>query len=206
MTAVYRLMNDPELADNKYKAVYTGNNNIATVHHEINFLNDPPRRVPIELPKELQYTLNEDKLDNIDWLPTNSNHDVFSKKLITAIGSVGKVDWILVPVHLKNKEGIKVFEENYQCVLYNEYCDCFDYENSEYKPGIWTIMDPAEVTARKRKDVNAISKFILKEPKSGFPPLFRLLAHPTELLISADCHRAISQAGIKVRMHLMGDF
>ena len=206
MTAVYSLTNDPELADSKYKAIYTGKDNVAKIYDEINFLNDPPRRIPIELPKELQYTLNEDKLDNIDWLPTNFNHDVFSKKLITAIGSVGKVDWTLVPVHLKNKEGIKVFEENYQCVLYNEYCDCFDYEKSEYKPGIWTIMDPAEVTERKRKDVIAISKLILKEPKSGFPPLFRLLAHPTSLLISADCHDAILQAGIKVSMHLMGDF
>ena len=117
MTAVYSLTNDPELADSKYKAIYTGNDNVAKFYDEINFLNDPPRRIPLELPKELQYTLNEDKLDNVSWVPTNSSHDVFSKKLITAIGSVGKVDWTLVPVHLKNKKGIKVFEGNYQLSL-----------------------------------------------------------------------------------------
>ena len=69
----------------------------------------------------------------------------------------------------------------------------FDWENSVYKQYDYD------------KEINvpsSIREFVLKEPKGGFPPVFRLKESPVTLFISAEAREALKKAGIKGTSYL----
>lgn len=90
-------MNDPEFASEKYRANYKGGDNVPTIHHELNFLNDPPRDNPLVIPDMIEFSVSKTTLE-MDWIATKSSHDIFSNRLVDVIRSVGSVEWTLVPV------------------------------------------------------------------------------------------------------------
>jgi hypothetical protein len=76
---------------------------------------------------------------------------------------------------------------NFLAVHLLEDLDIFDYENSVYE--------------RSENNPNVIKsnikKVVLREPKEGFPPLFRVVNLKTRLYVSAEARTALESAGIR---------
>ena len=140
-------------------------------------------------------TDNEERLSRSHYPVVDTNLDILSLHLIETIESVGPVNWTLKPVIFTDRQGENVSADRFKVAYSNEHCDCFDYEQSEYKMRDWSASPQDRVTERMRKLASIVKKLVLREPENGFPPFFRILADPMDLYISEACHDAIADAG-----------
>lgn len=154
-------------------------------------------KAPKTMPASFDFdTDNPDRLKNVNIVSQRTNVEVFSNILIHLIGSVGAVDWTLVPARFfDSSTGNEISTGDFSAVYFEYFSDCFDYELSEYQP------------SRYGKKVRAIKNLVLKEPEDGFPPFFKLLASPIPNYISEATYEAIIAGGIaNLRTSLIGDF
>jgi hypothetical protein len=151
------------------------------------------------LPEPIEYESIEKILVNTDY-PYNSNRfPIMSKQMLDVLCSVGNFSYqaipaVMIDTEVKYNEEIKKHAKsgarnsNFSLVRIPEYINVFDWENSIYElnPKL-----PGRIKTLTGK------RIVLKEPKEGFPPLFRVSAMPYALLISAETRTALETAGIR---------
>jgi hypothetical protein len=129
-----------------------------------------------------------------------NNWPIMSKRMVEAILSVGDVPHQTVPLIFKDEEEVEradVFGDiiptlNRDYVLFQmlELLDVFDKERSIYTP------EPSERWPGVVYLKNVL-EVVLKEPASGFPPIFRVTGDPIPLYVSAKAKVALEEAGIQ---------
>ena len=150
----------------------------------------------LTVPETLSFkTENEERLNRANFPLANTTLDILSRQLIDTIESVGPVNWTLVPAHFTDKQGKQLNIDRFMVVYLHEHSDCFDYEQSEYEMRDYSNAPQDRVTERMRKRAGVVKKLVLREPESGFPPYFRVLAYSLKLYISEECRDAIVEAG-----------
>lgn len=175
----------------------------ATYNDELRYPWTYPNGKNPEIPNELEYLVSsKQELDKADILSDDILQDILSIDLVKALQQAGSLNCEIIPVRLINELGDEVYKDRFISLLHIEFCDCFDYENSDYRPKKKEVLERA--TERKKKQVKGIRKAALIEPSNGFPSIFRLLAKPIWALLTTEAGReAILDAGIKgVEFHL----
>jgi hypothetical protein len=79
-----------------------------------------------------------------------------------------------------------VADDRFVAVQLLKHADLLDWEKSEYLPD-----------NRRPGFAEMITRVALRESPAGVPPLFRLLAKPTVLFVSADSRQALEAADIR---------
>jgi hypothetical protein len=76
--------------------------------------------------------------------------------------------------------------DDFVAVQLLEHSNYFNFEHSEY-----------EASPKYPDLVRSVDKYVLNEPSTGFPPLFRLSASAATLFISAKAREVLQDAGIR---------
>jgi hypothetical protein len=140
----------------------------------------------------------KDFLYRLDSLAALEGCPIFSQKMIDVLLSVRKFNYKKYPIAVLDDRDLNPYEDIHkykELSLRNdlfifqtlEFLDLFDWEKSKYTQEDFD------------KDMNIptyIREFVLKTPKSGFPPLFRLPFKSTNLFISREAREALRRAGI----------
>jgi hypothetical protein len=151
-----------------------------------------------KLPERIYFVAN---LMTLEWndFPANDAHwPLMSLRMLEVLESVGsfphrRIPVIMVDSKARNplddsghpRDGVAT-DEGFVAVQLTEHLDAFDWDDSEY--------------VRSRIAANMVMKvtrLVLKEPPSGYPPLFRLAAKPQHLLITAAAREALEKAGVQ---------
>ncbi len=144
-----------------------------------------------QIPSWIEFIGKTETIDAIDY-PCIENADywpIMSKKMVEVLLSVGDFPHQVIPITFCHYSGTPM---NYDYVILNllSLSDFMDFDESLYtlKP---TIVDPNKLMVRD------IQKLVLKEPESGFPPIFRVKWHTVRLYVSAEARAALEAADIK---------
>jgi hypothetical protein len=151
------------------------------------------------LPEPIEYESIEKMLVNTDYPYNKNRFPIMSRRMLSVLTSVGSFSYQEIPAVMIDTTAVYSEEErgyvrtgiknnNFSLVRIPEYLDIFDWENSVYK------LDP-DLPGRIKTLTG--KKIVLKEPKEGFPPLFRVSAMPYALLVSAETRTALETAGIR---------
>lgn len=143
-----------------------------------------------------------DILPEIDFIVTDSNAPILSKKLISIIESLGSFPHRTIPCGvvdytLSTNKTFENFDnsilkpetkinKDFEMLHLLEILDVLDYEKSEF------IM-----SKRKPDRISLIKKFVFKEPKRGFPPIFKIEEKLSNLFITESVKNELDAAGIK---------
>jgi hypothetical protein len=143
-----------------------------------------------QIPSWMEFIGEKGKTGTIDY-PCIENADfwpIMSKKMVEVLLSVRDFPHQILPITFCDYSGTPI---NHDYVILNllSLSDFMDFDKSLYtlKP---TIVDPNKLMVRD------IQKLVLKEPESGFPPIFRVKWHDVSLYVSAEA-RAALEADIK---------
>jgi hypothetical protein len=153
-------------------------------------------------------------LDQLDSLYALEGCPIFSQRMIDVLLSVGKFAYRQYPIAVLEERGeldpYEDVEKFKRMSLRNdlfifqtlEFLDIFDWEKSKY----------SQTDLSRRLNVPGdVSRYVLKAPNNGFPPLFRLPPlYPIDLFISREAREALEKAGItgngfKSLLHPMGN-
>ncbi len=144
-----------------------------------------------QIPEWMEFIGEIGKTDAIDY-PYIENADfwpIMSKKMVEVLLSVGDFPHQILPITICDYSGKPI---NYDYVILNllSVSDFMDFDKSLYtlEP---TIVDPNKLMVRD------IQKLVLKEPESGFPPIFRVKWSRVSLYVSAEARAALEAADIK---------
>jgi hypothetical protein len=153
-----------------------------------------------------------DYIKNLDVLYVHNLGYVISERTIQALLSVKSFEYRKYPISIleegairfqNNPEGYKMPEpysnpeefkkkslrdDMYIFQTLEILSDVFDWEKSIYQQ--------SEISKRANSPGH-VREFVLKEPKGGFPPIFRLKESPITVFISAKAREALKLAGIK---------
>ena len=151
------------------------------------------------MPDTLDFdTKNATRLEKVNFATVDSGVDVLSKEAIDAIESVGDIDWKLVPARFfDDTTGEEICAGRFYGVFFEFHANYFDYEKSDYDLRDWSSIPPEKVSDRMRKMVLIVRKMVLREPKQGFLPCFRLLASSPGLYITEAAYSAIIDKNLK---------
>ena len=135
-----------------------------------------------------------DFIKGTDYLYTQPKLPIMSRRMLYVLNSVGTFPHQMISVSIKDNES-SIYDINKPSGKYNcheyvavhllEHLDVFDYEKSVYEPD---EQFPGEIFD--------IEKMVLKEPKSGFPPLFKIPEKSLNFYISPQAKLALEEAGI----------
>jgi hypothetical protein len=153
----------------------------------------------LNLPNPVEFDAIGEAFETIDYPYTDVGWPIMSKRMLDTLLSVGDFRHRSYPLLMVDCEQIYderldkdtnsgIEYDNFFAVHVLEDLDVFDWENSIYE--------------RSSKNPNAVKeteKIILKEPITGFPPLFRVITVPlrTDLYVSAEARTALEIAGIR---------
>ncbi|NMM50767.1 Imm43 family immunity protein [Marinigracilibium pacificum] len=150
-----------------------------------------------ELPERLYLQANFRIIENIDYPLTDLNIQIISKRILDIINELGGIKHRQVPItmiddtfldELFDKQGeLKPnvpTNNDFVGIQLMEYTDVFDYDKSEYEEDF--ILP-----------VGHISKLILKKPKYGFPPIFKLKECSSEVFISEQTYNRMKNENIR---------
>jgi hypothetical protein len=155
----------------------------------------------LDLPEPVEFDAQKDVLGSIDYFTTVPTWPVMSRRMLDVLLSVRAFPHQVIPlvmhetpvlsddVETQGGPYIRTGRVNhdYVAVQLLEHLDVFDWENSVYE------LDPdfpGEIDGFPEK-------LVLKEPESGFPPLFRFKPLETLLYVSAEGRAALEAAGIR---------
>ncbi len=150
------------------------------------------------VPDTLYFHANLDVLRRTDFPIVNPSVPVLSKRVVDTLRSVGSVprhrliESVMLDdtVKLTFEDGrprvSNVTDDRFVCMQLLEFTDAFDWERSIFTPH-----------RRLPKRVLTIQALVLKSPPGGFPPLFRMSAAPSALLVSAEARRALEATGVQ---------
>jgi hypothetical protein len=156
---------------------------------------------PLKLLEPVEFDAQTDVLGRIDYLANALSWPIMSKRMLDVLRSVRDFPHQVIPLVMHEtpvlskevgREGGpyirtgKVSHE-YVAVQLLEHLDVFDWENSVYEvdPDF-----PGELDGSPKK-------LVLKEPKNGFPPLFRTKPLEARLYVSAEGRAALEIADIR---------
>jgi hypothetical protein len=137
--------------------------------------------------QEIDYPCCE---DGIGW-------PIMSKRMLEVLLSVRDFPHQTIAIDIKDATqvadvergiGLKdsgIHNHNFVIVQLLEQLDIFDWEQSVY--------EPSKISSY---GVGKVKKMVLKEPETGFPPLFRVTTDATKLYVSAAARAALEAAGI----------
>jgi hypothetical protein len=157
--------------------------------------------VILTLPEPVEFDAQKDVLGSIDYFTTVPTWPVMSRRMLDVLLSVRTFPHQVVPlimhetpvlsddVETQGGPYIRTGRVNhdYVAVQLLEHLDVFDWENSIY-----------EIHPRLPGRLDEFpEKLVLKEPLSGFPPIFRVKPLETLLYVSAEGRAALEAAGIR---------
>jgi hypothetical protein len=128
-----------------------------------------------------------------------SSWPIMSKRMLEVLLSVRDFPHQTIAIDIKDATqvadvergiGLKdsgIHNHNFVIVQLLEQLDIFDWEQSVYEP---------DTISSSSFTVGEINKMVLKEPETGFPPLFRVTINSTRLYVSAAARAALEAAGI----------
>ena len=135
-------------------------------------------------------------LEGIDYLHTEPSLPIMLRRMLYVLNSVREFPHQVIPVSIEDDVASSVYNPyqrsgkvnttDYVAVQILEDADVFDYEKSVYKPSRYP----------NSRRVNRVKKMVLKEPESGFPPLFRIPEKPLELYVLPQAKFLLEEAGI----------
>ncbi len=153
----------------------------------------------LNLPEPVEFDAQTDVLGSIDYLLSDVDWTIMSKRILGVLLSVREFPHQVIPlvmhetpvlsdeVEMEGRPYIRTGKVNhdYVAVQLLELLDVFDYENSIYERH-FVSGGPTNIT-----------KMVLQEPKDGFPPLFRITARRNRLYVSAEGKTALEAANIR---------
>ena len=149
-----------------------------------------------QLPERIEFDAIFDVIGLSDYPVNNVSWPIMSKRMLEVLSEIGAFPYKAIPlvmidcevVSIENGIAIRSGKENYEFIGLQllEHLDAFDWERSVYEPH-----------PRMANRASYIKKLVLKEPKEGFPPLFRLSAHPSALFITDKAREALKSKGIR---------
>ena len=131
--------------------------------------------------------------EGIDYLYTEPDIPVMSKRMLSVLRSVTDFPHQTIPVVIEDTEAAKgdwlrrsgKVSTDYVAVQLLEHLDIFDREKSIYEPN---FLDP--------NNVGDVEKLVLKVPELGLPPIFRITDKSTRLYVSPEAKTTLEEAGI----------
>lgn len=153
----------------------------------------------IDLPKKIYCQANFNIIPEYDFPIVDVADSVFSEKMFNIFLNIGELNYREVPVTMFDdtyldepfdskgilKEDVRKIE-SYKVIQLMEYSNVFDYKNSKYK------------TSKVFRDmIRNITKLVLREPKNGFPSLFRIKENSSLLFVNSETKNMIEEMGIK---------
>jgi hypothetical protein len=156
-----------------------------------------------ELPDPVIFWGDLQLLNYIDYPSNNMNWPIMSRRMYYVLTSLGSFPHRAIPIALIDStrfpnEPERCFLANGQpdpnitdfntlvAVQFLERTNFFSFERSEY-----------ELNSRSPGRVKSVNKYALDEPAEGFPSVFRLVADPVILFISAKAREALKESGIR---------
>ena len=134
-------------------------------------------------------------MEGVDYLYTRPNLPIMSRRMLYVLNSVREFPHQVIPVSIEDDVASSVYNPyqrsgkvnttDYVAVQILEDADVFDYEKSIY-----------ETSEQFPGTLDYIDKMILKEPKGGFPPLFRIPEERLKLYVSPQAKFLLEEAGI----------
>jgi hypothetical protein len=156
-----------------------------------------------DLPNPVIFNADFAQLTRTDYPENDVNWPVMSRRMYYVLCSVGDFPHRAIPIamlddlafpydrercfisHGQPNPEVTNFDD-FVAVQLLEHSNYFDFERSEYEP-----------SPNFPEWVRSVDRYILNEPREGFPPLFRLSADAVELFISAEAREALREAGIR---------
>lgn len=134
------------------------------------------------------FEVHSDVLESSDFIPTDVLWPILSKRMLEILFSVGPFSHGSYPVTIL-RNGL----ENHDYVVLHllRHYDAIDWEKSVYKPA--TVTPGTNSVLEKSQ----LQKIVLKEPKYGLRPIFRISTFPEDLCVSAEGRAALEAAGIR---------
>jgi hypothetical protein len=166
------------------------------------FFNNEIRRIePLDLPNPIVCEAEVTSLQYIDYPSTNFYlNGVMSKRMLEVLQSVKPFACRTYPIvgedFITNPKRDLAVNTDFVAVQLTEYADVFDYENSTYSRGRYAEPEYDEVTGEEKWFVSKIKKLVLKKPKEGYPPIFRIREYRVALYISNEARQALKKAKI----------
>lgn len=142
---------------------------------------------------EMEGTLS--MIEGFDYLYTRPKLPVMSRRMLYVLNSVGTFPHQVISVSIeddaasdydRNKRSGKYNRHEYVAVQVLEESDFFDYEKSDYTPSRYP----------DSRIISRVREMVLREPKDGFPPLFRIPERPGVLYVSPQARAALEEANI----------
>jgi hypothetical protein len=154
---------------------------------------------PSGLPERIEFEAIGSLLAKTDYPLTDVRWPIMSKRMLDTLLSVGSFPHRAYPVvmldiveaynpKLKKYVSPRTENHNYVAIHLTEYLDAFDFENSIYERD----EDKPELILR-----TSVKWLALREPETGFPPLFTVKPASTKLFVSAEARAALESNDIQ---------
>lgn len=146
---------------------------------------------PVLFEANFEFTRTSDfPCNDVDW-------PIMSPRMIEGLSGIGDFPHRLIPVRLVDRSTSgstrylpdgslrpEVVDDRFAAIQLTEHIDVVDWDRSTF--------------TRRRSNPNGawFDKLVLREPPSGLPPLFRIAADASMLLVSAEARRRLEEAGI----------
>jgi hypothetical protein len=185
---VYKLVQDTShlVGDLKYDAWLAE----SIEYENINILGTFWESTQLNLPARIEFDCDGERLLVSDYPYVKERWPIMSRRMLEAFLTVREFPHQVIPVVMKDIFVPPQFEENHDFVAVQllEHQDVFDWEKSIYErdPDYPESVDPL-----------SIEKLVLREPKTGFPPIFRVKELETVLYVSSAGRTALEMAGIR---------
>jgi hypothetical protein len=141
----------------------------------------------------------------VDFVYNDAHWPIVSKPMLTALQSIGAFFHQVIPLiiaddslrydeHLKQDVRSDIKSYNYLALQLLEHLDIFDWDNSDYQ---LLDGDNSTVPPVAPNRLFKLSKLVLKQPDTGYPPIFRITALPRHLFVSAQAKAQLEAHNIQ---------
>jgi hypothetical protein len=150
-----------------------------------------------QVPNPVLFEANFKVTRQSDYPCNDVNWPIMSQRILALLRGLGDFPHRLIPVRFVDRRTMgsarylpdgslrpEVIDDRFAAVQLTEHIDVVDWELSSFKPG------------RINPKSGYFTKLVLREPAGGLPPLFRIAADGSMLLVSAEARRALEEAGI----------
>jgi hypothetical protein len=151
------------------------------------------------LPKVVRFDADFRALSKLDYPYNDVRWPIMSARMLDVLTGVGQLRHKLIPVIMvkdtvhpndrydeAGRPKTNMENTHFAAVQLLEPLDALDWEKSDAKRD--------EDLPRRAQEIQHL---VLKEPPQGFPPLFRLSAYPTVLLVSASARHALETSAVQ---------
>ncbi len=150
-----------------------------------------------QVPKPVQVEADFKVTRQSDYPCNDVNWPLMSPRMLEVLSNVGDFPHRLIPVRLVDRSTSgsrrylpdgslrpEVVNDRFAALQLTEHIDMVDWDRSTF--------------TRRRSNPKGVwfDKLVLQEPPGGLPPLFRIAADASMLLVSAEARRALEGAGI----------